>query len=336
MSKELKVVIYGLGAIGSLIAKNLLNRKNVKLIGGIDVDPSKVDKDLGEVIGMGKIGAKVVHDNDAEEILNREKLDVAIHTVTTYLDKAYSQLEKCIKAGVNVVSTAETLAYPWYRFPRIAEKLDSLAKKYNVTIIGTGVNPGFIFDTLPAFLTSVCVNVKNIHIIRSIDASKRRYPFQKKYGLSLTPEEFEEKMKKGEITAHVGYAESIMLISSMLGIKLDKVFEKQEPIIADKPMETNYFKIEAGQVCGIRGLGVGYIDDREFIKLELLAAVGREDYDEVIIDGNPPLKWRNEYGTAGDIATAAMVINVIPKILNAPKGLITMKNITIPSYTSEF
>jgi len=336
MSEEIKVVIYGLGAIGSLIAKHLYNRKGIKLVGGIDIDPNKVGNDLGEVIGVGKLGVMVVHNDEAVELFRSEVPDVAVHTVTTYLDKAFPQLEKCIKSGVHVVSTSETLAYPWYRFPKIAEKLDALAKEHKVTVLGTGVNPGFIFDTLPAFLTSVCVDVKRIQVVRSIDAAKRRYPFQKKYGLSLTPEEFKEKMKKGEITAHVGYAESIMLISSMLGVELDNIIEGQEPVIADKQMKTQYFDIKPGQVCGIRGIGIGYRNGEEFIRLELIATVGREDYDEVIIEGNPPLKWRNEYGTSGDIATAAMVINMIPKVLKAPRGLITMKDVTIPSYVTSF
>ena len=332
----MRVVIYGLGAIGILIAQNLVKKEKIKIIGAIDIDPNKVGKDVGEVIGLDKpLNAKVIHDRKSLDFLLETRPEIVIHTVATYLDKIYPQIVRCIKAGANVVSTAETLAYPWYRYPELATLIDEMAKNHRVTVLGTGVNPGFIFDTLPAFLTSTCVEVKKIHVVRSIDAAKRRYPFQKKYGLSMTPEEFHEKITKGEITAHVGYAESIMLMASMLGIKIDKVEEGQEPVVADKYMKTQYFEIQPGRVCGIRGYGIGYIGDSEFIRLELIAAVGREDYDEVIIDGNPPLKWRNEYGTAGDIATAAMVINMIPKVLKAPPGLITMKDITIPSISYE-
>ncbi len=330
-AKKINVAIYGLGAIGVLIARYLREKHWVSLVGAIDIDPSKVGKDVGEIIGVGALGVKVVHDNEALEFLKDSNVDVVVHTVTTYLDKAFPQLEKAIRAGANVVSTSETLAYPWYRFPELADKLNDLAKRNNVTVLGTGVNPGFIFDTLPAFLSSVCVSVNKISVTRSIDAAKRRYPFQKKYGLSLKPDEFYEMMEKGEITAHVGYAESILLISSMLGIKIDRVVEKQEPVIAEKHVKTQYFDIPKGHVSGIRGLGIGYVNDKEFIRLELIASVGRSDYDEIVIDGNPRLKWRNEYGTSGDIATAAMVINAIPKVIEAGPGLITMKDITIPT-----
>ena len=332
MPGNIRVVLYGLGSIGALIARHVMRRKGVEIVGAVDVAPDKVGKDLGEVIGLGeRLGVRVVHDDEALDLMLRSKPHVVLHATATYLDEIYPQIVKCIKAEANVISTAETLAYPWYRYPELATLIDEMAKKYCVRVLGTGVNPGFIFDTLPAFLSSACVDVRRIHVIRSIDASKRRYSFQKKYGLGMTVQEFRDKMSKGEITAHVGYAESIMLVSSMLGLRIDKISEGQEPILADRRMETQYFKIEPGQVCGIRGYGIGYVEGREFIRLELLAAVGRMDYDEVIIDGDPPLKWRNEYGTAGDIATAAMIINAIPRVLRAPPGLLTMKDITVPS-----
>jgi len=332
MPESVRVVLYGLGSIGALIAKHVMKRKGVEAVGAVDVAPDKVGKDLGEVIGLGeRLGVRVVHDDEALDLMLRVKPHVALHATATYLDKIYPQIVKCVKAGANVISTAETLAYPWYRYPELATLIDEMAKKYCVRVLGTGVNPGFVFDALPAFLSSVCVDVRRIHVIRSIDASKRRYSFQKKYGLGMTVQEFQEKMSRGEITAHVGYAESIMLISSMIGLRVDKISEGQEPIVADKHVETQHFKIEPGRVCGVRGYGIGYVGGREFIRLELLASVGRTDYDEVVIDGDPPLKWRNEYGTAGDIATAAMIINAIPRVLRAPPGLLTMKDIALPS-----
>jgi 4-hydroxy-tetrahydrodipicolinate reductase len=327
---SIRIAIYGLGSIGSLIAKHVITKPGIRLVGGIDISTDKVGRDIGEVVGLGKsLDMSVVHDNNAVEVLR--EADVVLHSTSTHLDKIYPQIVKCIKAGADVISTSETLAYPWYRYPELAFLIDETAKKQNVTVLGTGVNPGFIFDTLPAFLSSACVAIDRIHIVRSIDASKRRYSFQKKYGLGMTVQEFQDKISRGEITAHVGYAESIMLTSYMLGLKIDRVEEGQEPIIADKYMETQYFKIQPGQVCGVRGYGIGYVEGREFIRLELYASVGREDYDEVIIDGEPKLKWRNEYGTAGDIATAAMIINMIPRVYKAPPGLITMKNILTPT-----
>ncbi|MEM3607055.1 MAG: dihydrodipicolinate reductase [Candidatus Bathyarchaeia archaeon] len=318
------VAIYGLGYIGALIAKAALSKKNIKLVAGIDVDLSKIGKDLGEVLNLNKkLGVKVAHDDEAEKILSEAKPQIVLHSTLTHLNEIYPQLIKCIKVKANVISTAETLSYPWYRYPKLASLIDEEAKKAGVAVLGTGVNPGFIFDSLPAFLTSVCIKVNRIHIIRVINAALRRYSFQKKYGLGMSLEEFKDKA-----SGHTGYAESILLLASIIEVKIDKIEEKQEPILAERNLRTEYFNINPGQVCGLKGYGIGYVNGKEFIKLELIAAVNQKDFDEIIIDGEPPLKWRNEYGTSGDIATAAMVINMIPKVLNAPKGLITMKEFT--------
>jgi 4-hydroxy-tetrahydrodipicolinate reductase len=328
-------VLYGLGPIGCLIAKKALERSGIDILGGIEVDANKVDKDLGEVLGIQNLGVPVVHDDYAVEFLSRVKPDVAILTTGTYLDRIYPQIMKCIETGTNVLSTSETLAYPWYRYPDLSDYIDREARRKNVTVLGTGVNPGFIFDSLLAILTSACTRIDSIKAVRSINASRRRDAFQRKIGLGLSVSEFERMYKENRITGHVGYVESIMLLSSIMNIRLDRVNEGQEPVIAEKPMKTRYFDIEKGCVCGIRGIGVGYLGEKEFIRLEFIAIVDGVDYDEIVIEGEPPQEWRNKPGLYGDLATAGMILNMIPKMLNTRKGIITMKDVTIPSISHE-
>jgi len=327
----IRVAVYGLGPIGILIAKETLKKKDLNLVAAFDIDPLKIGKDLGDIIGVEeKIGIYVDDDANALQTLKNSGVKVVLHSTSTYLDKNYTQIVKCIEAGANVISTSETLSNPWVRYPELATLLDELAKKYCISIIGTGINPGFIFDTLPIVMTSVCTEVNNIHVIRSLDASKRRYSFQKKYGLGLKVDDFKDKMEKGELTAHTGYSESINLIANALGVNLDKIIEGQEPLIAKKDMKTQFFNVREGQVSGIHGFGVGFLKEKEFIKIELSAEVDGVEFEEVTIEGTPPIKWRSS-GISGDIATAAMVINMIPKILTSKPGLRRMCDIPYPS-----
>jgi len=327
---DVRVAIYGVGAIGMGIAKFILRKTGIEIVGAIDISPEKVGKDLGEILGLEeKLG--VVVSNDASAVLSRGKPDITLHATGSFLDKVYPQIVEIVKAGSNVISTCETLAYPYYRYPELSEKLDKLAKDHGVTVLGSGVNPGFIYDTLVVTLTGVCETVEKIKAARSLDAAKRRYPFQKKIGLGLSPEEFRHKLEAGEITAHVGYAESIMLVATALGWKIDRIEEIQEPVIAEKSLETKYFKIKPGEVAGVRGFGIGYMNGREVIRVELVAAVGAEDYEEIVIEGNPKLHWRNSVGIPGDLATVAIVVNMIPHVLKASPGLVTMIDLPPPS-----
>jgi 4-hydroxy-tetrahydrodipicolinate reductase len=324
-----KAVVYGLGPIGQLIAKVALER-GIELVGAIDIDPSKVGRDVGELIGIkSSIGVRV--EGDADKVLNETKPDVVLHSTGTWLDKVYPQLVKAIRVGADVVSTCETLAWPWYRYPELAELLDNYAKAHGSTVLGAGVNPGFALDVLPAVLTVTLTRLSRVRVVRSLDASRRRYSFQRKIGLGMSLSQFKEALAKGDITAHVGFAESVLLMASMMGIRLDRVEEGQEAIVADRHYETQYFKVEEGQVRGVVGHGSGFVGNNEVIRVELRACIACEDYEEVTLEGEPTVTWRSS-GTPGDPATVAVVVNLAKRIIDAKPGLITLKDLVNYSY----
>ncbi len=323
---SLKAVLYGLGPIGALIGK-VAYLKGFEIAGGIDIDPGKVGKDLGELIGLGeKLGVHV--SSDPEEVLSRTRPDIVFHATVSYLDRAYPQIVKAMKYGANVISTCETLAYPYYRYPELAELIDAYAKKAGVTVLGTGINPGFILDLLPAILTIPLMRVQRIRAVRSLDAGRRRYSFQRKIGLGLHPDDWKRRLESGDISGHVGYAESVLLIASMLGVNIERVEEAQEPIIAERDYRTEYFHISPGSVRGLKGYGIGYLKGKEFIRVELIAAAGAEDYEEIVLEGEPRITWRSS-GTPGDIATAAVVVNLAPQVVEAEPGLITIRDLRV-------
>ncbi len=328
---SLRVAVYGLGQIGMLIARKVFEREGLELVAALEVDPSKIGRDVGEVANMGeRTGVIVSGESEATEILRGSGADVVLHATSSFLDKIYPQIVKCVEAGIDLISTSETLANPWYRYPQLASKIDRMAKENNVSIIGAGINPGFVFDALPILMTLVCTRIDYLRVTRSLDTGKRRLSFQKKYGLALSVDEFKRKMDSGEITAHVGYGESVDLIATALGVKLTRIAERQEPIVAEKPLKTQYFEIMPGRVSGVHGYGIGYAGGKELIRVELLAEAGREEFEEVIIEGEPPVKWRST-GISGDTATAAVIINLIPKVLEARPGLLRITDIPLPS-----
>jgi 4-hydroxy-tetrahydrodipicolinate reductase len=333
VKEDIKVVIQGLGKIGCLIAKSVTQRSGLKLVGGVDIDPNLIGKDLGEVIGIGKnLGIKV--SDDIEAAIAESKPDIVVNCTKSFLDMIYPDLVKIIKSKVDVISTCETLVYPYYRYPDLAKNLDELAKENGVTVVGAGINPGFMLDVLVMVLTAPCVELKSVYAKRQLDLAKRRYSLQKKSGLSLSPEEWREKFKKKEITGHVGYAESVAFIAHTLGWRVDKIEEWQEPIVADKPLKTEFFNIQPGQVAGRNGGARALLGGEEVIRVEGISAVGVPEYEEIKINGIPPTHWKNEGGTHGDLGTAGIICNMIPRVINAPPGLLTMKDLPLPSYIS--
>jgi len=335
---KVRVVLCGIGAVGRRIAEFLLTKEGVEIVGAIDVAKDKVGRDLGEVLGIEKKLGVAVSD-DADVVLSGAQTDVMVHATTSFLKQVYPQIAKALEHGVNVVSTCEELSYPYFANTDIARKLDELAKKHGATVLGTGVNPGFVMDTLPITLTGACQKVNAIKVTRSLDAANRRVPFQKKIGAGLSPQELKQKLEKREITAHVGLEQSMNLIASALGWELDQVkVAPVEPVIAERHVASKVeggVTVEPGQVAGLRQSGWAIKEGKRVITLDMHAYMGAEEYELYTIDGVPPINMKNTPCMHGDLSTVAVIVNSIPKVINAPPGLVTMKDLPILSATPE-
>jgi 4-hydroxy-tetrahydrodipicolinate reductase len=168
-----------------------------------------------------------------------------------------------------------------------------------------------------------------------MNSGKRRIPFQKKVGTGLTEDVFREKIAKKEITGHVGLDISISLIANSLKWTLDEIIDiPPEPVIADKTLETSYTTVQPGYVAGLKDQAYGVMNGVRVINLVFVAHAGVDkEFDAIEIDGVPPLTMSIDGGVHGDTGTTAMVINSIPKVINALPGLYTMADLPIPSAT---
>jgi 4-hydroxy-tetrahydrodipicolinate reductase len=332
MENEIKVVLFGVGPLGVAIARGMLEKKGMRIVGVVDTAKDLVGKDLGEVLKLGKTLGVMVTD-DAKSLLSKLRPRMAIIATKSTVKGIYPELTMCIKAGVNVVSTCEELSYPYHKEPRLSAEIDKLAKKHDVAVLGTGINPGYLMDALPITLTGPCLRVDSMRVTRMMDSSKRRIPFQKKIGTGLTPDQFEKNIREKVITGHVGLVESIAMIASALGWKLDSITEfPPEPIIAKKEVTTPYTIVKPGYVAGLKSVAHGTKGGKPVIVLEFAAnALVEEEYDAISIDGIPNVNQKIIGGVHGDIGTVAVILNMIPKVLNAAPGLATMKDLPSPS-----
>ena len=325
---KVRAVIFGCGPIGCSVARYAAQRTDIELVGAIDIDESLAGRDLGEVAGVdSKLGVTVSADTD--NVLSETRPDVVFLTTSSFMVMVYPQIEKCVRAGANVISTCEELSFPYRKSPQLAAETDRVAKAHSVTVLATGVNPGFLMDTWPLFMTGVCRQVERIRAVRVQDASPRRGPFQKKIGAGRTLEEFETLVASGTLK-HVGLPESIAMIADGLGWELDDITESIKPVIATRQVKTDFVTVEPGQAAGVRQVGRGLRTGEELITLEFEAAVGgSESYDAVYITGTPNLEVVIKGGTHGDIATAAIAVNCIHRVVEARPGLLTMKDLPV-------
>jgi 2,4-diaminopentanoate dehydrogenase len=327
MSDRIRIVQYGLGPIGAAVARHAVERKGLELVGAVDIDPAKVGMDAGEVIGLGQLlGFPVTA--TLSQTLERVEADVALHTTSSYFDLFQSQVIEILEAGLDIVSTAEELSFPWLDHPEAAGEIDAVARRAGKTVLGTGVNPGFLMDALPLFLTAICQRVEHIEVTRIINASTRRGPFQAKIGAGMKVETFEAKMAAGRM-GHVGLPESMAMIFDTLGKQLVRYESTVEPVLAEEFIKTAHLEVQAGQVRGLKQVARGYGEEGEFVVLTFVAALeAGEDGDTIKISGKPDLKVTLK-GTNGDLATVAMAVNAVWRVREASPGLVTMRDLPI-------
>jgi hypothetical protein len=328
---SVRVMHFGLGPVGAAVVKQIAVRRGLTSVGAIDIDPAKVGRDLGEVAGLSKrLGVKI--SGDAAKALKSAKPDVIVLCTSSSIKKVLPQIEVILKAKRPIVSTAEELSYPEYTHVRYARKIDALARQARVAVLGTGVNPGFTMDALPIMLTAVCERVDRIAVQRIQDARSRRLPFQQKIGAGLTTEQFQRQVDEGTVR-HVGLTQSIAMIGDAMGWSLDRITDDIQPKLAAVTISSEYLAVDPGYVCGIIQDGIGYRKGEPLIRLHMEAYLGApESFDAIQIEGAPPLSLRMISGIHGDVATASMVINSIPRVLAATPGLHTMRDLPLPSF----
>jgi hypothetical protein len=330
---NIRVIHFGLGPIGAAIVKQVATRPGFKIVGGIDIDPAKAGRDLGDVVGLPKrLGVKV--SDDALTVLKAAKPHIVVLCTSSSIKKVMPQIETILKSKTAIVTTTEELSYPGYTHIRQARRIHAWAKKARVALLATGVNPGFAMDALPIALTAVCERVDRVAVNRVQDARIRRLTFQQKIGAGLSTEQFQKKVDDGSVR-HVGLTESIAMIADALGWTLDRITDEIQPKLATLTVASEFLAVDPGYVCGLIQDGVGYRRGEGVIHLHMEAYLGApESYDSVEIEGSPRLSMKLAGGIHGDVATASIVVNSIPHVLKASPGLHTMRDLPLPSFFS--
>ena len=318
MNEPLPVIVQGLGPIGVRIVEAALAAPFLKVVGAVEINPEMVGRPLADVVeGAPDI---TIRDSIVAARADAPSDDtILIHCTGSYLDRVSPQIEEALRAGLHVVSTCEELTFPYERHAEIASALDALAQRAERTVVATGVNPGFLMDALPASLISISHSIQSVSVRRVQDPSRRRVPFQQKVGMGLSPAQWDERRDAGGF-GHVGLVESARLLGDALGWTLT---DWQHDMV---PCRAAGQELVQGTLETLRGTA----SDGRFVDLHFEAnAAVDEEYDEIVVDGTPPLKLRFDGGVFGDDATAAAVLRAARVIPNTRRGLVTVLDLPL-------
>jgi 4-hydroxy-tetrahydrodipicolinate reductase len=332
--EKVKVIIWGLGAMGSGIAEMLLDKKGVEIV-GVAGREGKQGKSMYDFLSVKRGNRPDVIIGSPEAVITEKAADVVMLCTDSFTKKAFDKIKFILEKKINCVTSAEEMAYPAAQEPELAKQIDRIAKTNGVSVLGTGINPGLIMDLLAILWTGCCRDVEHITARRVNSLSPFGPAVMEEQGIGLTQEEFLNGVKTGKLAGHVGFHESIHMIADAIGWKVDEVKQSMEPIMTQVDRKSPYGFAKAGNVAGCSMKGFGSVEGKAKIEMDHpqqiepeLAGVKTGDY--VIIKGTPNVNMVNSPEIPGGIGTIAMMVNMIPQIINARPGLQTMISLPVP------
>ncbi|HOS68575.1 MAG TPA: 2,4-diaminopentanoate dehydrogenase [Bacillota bacterium] len=335
MRKEnVKVIIWGLGAMGGGMADMLLKKKGVEIVGAVGRG-AKIGKSMYDYIKTEKGSRKDVIIGSYEDVIKEKAADVVLICTDSFTKGVFDKIKYCLEKKINVISSAEQMAYPKAAEPELTKQLDEIAKANGVTVLGTGINPGLIMDLLVIAFTGACEEVEHIVARRVNSLSPFGPAVMEEQGIGITVDEFKEGVRTGKLAGHVGFAESIGMIADAIGWKLSDFKQSMEPIVTEVDRKSPYGFAKAGDVAGCAMKGYGYVDGELKIEMDHPQQIephlgGVETGDYIIIKGTPNVNMANKPEIPGGIGTIAMCVNMIPHVINSRPGLKTMIDLPVP------
>lgn len=333
--EKVRVILWGIGAMGKGMAEMLLDKKGVEIVGVVG-RTYRLGKSMYEYLDVERGDRPDIIIGEYDEVIQEGAADIVLISTNSFVADSFDKIKYCLEKKINVISTAEEMAYPYAQEPELSKEMDRLAKENNVSVLGTGINPGLIMDLLVITLTGACIDVDSIKAERINNLSPFGPAVMHGQGVGIGVDEFNERVEKDELDGHVGFPESIGMIANALGWKLSEEVElSREPIVSSVYRKSPHAEVQAGDVAGCNMKGYGKVDGE--LKIEMLhpqqvepQLEGVDTGDFISIKGTPNIDMAINPEVPGGIGTIAMCVNMIPQVINATPGLKTMIDLPVP------
>jgi 4-hydroxy-tetrahydrodipicolinate reductase len=320
-----RAVVYGVGAMGSIMTR-LLVEKGAQVVGAVARSPAKIGRDLGEVAGLGFTLGVAVGDDPAG-LLAEAEADVAVVAVGSYLGPMYDHFRVCLENGVNVVTIEEESFFPWSTAPTLARQLDELAKRHGATIMGSGAQDAY-WMTLPSVLMGAAHRVHSVHGRTRWNVDDYGPEVAAHVHAGWTPDEFEAHVAEHGWPSFV-VRNTVDALVADAGLTPGEVRSSVTPVLAVEPIQSRALgqPIRRGCLLGVTDTATITTEEGPVFEFQQTGCVygsGESDVNEWVVRGEPAeLRLRNDR-VPTRLATCTQVINRIPDVINAAPGFVTV------------
>lgn len=323
-ARELRVVLFGVGVIGSGVLRLAQTRARLRIVGAVVRRPELEGRPAREVVPEAP--ADLVLSTDGAAVLRDTRPDVVIVATRSRLHEVLPQLRLAAEAGAAIACTAEELAYITPDDAADAREIFDLAEKHRVAIVALGINPGFLLDVWPLLLSSLAHDIATIHAERAVDLSGFGPTVRASLGVGYWPDAFERELARGTIAGHLGFRESLRLIGNAIGRPVDETSVVTRPILAVGRRKLIGGEIVPGQTAGVSQVATGRTNGTEWLRLTMNASVSLDEanvapVDRFEITGATTLTATISPGVSAVAGTVGRIVNAIPAVAAAAPGV---------------
>ena len=334
--RKVRVALWGFGAMGKGIARLLLSRHGVEIVGVCDRYEAYAGQSIYGLLELDRRDrAEVKVSATIEEALAAAPVDCCVIATDSFVKDVFPKIREVVTRGINVLTIAEEMSFPAAQHPELAAEMDRLARAHGVSVLGTGINPGLMMDLLAVCLSGAMTEVSHVRCERVNSLSPFGQTVMHEQGIGITPEQFEQGKADGSLAGHVGFHESAAMIAKALGFTYDSLTQDMQPIITEVDRKSPHGFAAKGQVAGVNMTASARRDGEELIALihpqqiePQLAGVDTGDY--ITLQGTPPIDMAVKPEVNGGLGTIAMACNTLPVVVAARPGLLTMLDLPVP------
>ncbi len=192
MAKKLKAAQYGCGKMSKYLMTYLLE-KGAEIVAAFDKNPALIGQDIGEFLGIEKMGVVISDADQAETVLKSVKPEVCVVATMSTIEDIKDAFIACAKSGVNGISTCEEAIYPWNSNPKRTAELDALAKENGITLAGSGY-PDMYWGVLIDVLAGSMHKITKIKGVSSYNVEDYGIALAHGHGAGLSQTEFMEQI----------------------------------------------------------------------------------------------------------------------------------------------
>lgn len=334
-----RVIVWGTGNVGVPALRIVLSNPALELAGVIVANPDKIGRDAGELCGLPPTGVRAT--GDVAAALAGGADAVAYCASGDFRPtEAIDDVERCLRAGLNVVSTSIYPLYDPSSAPEdLRQRIGAACTAGRSSIFVSGVDPGYINDVVPLLLSGLCERIDEVRAFEIFNYSTYAQPEAVRNLVGMgQPLDATPPMLTPGVPSMV-WGGPIRLMARGLGLTLDTIRERVEKRALERTVTTQLGQFDAGTMGAFRLEIEGIAGGKPLLVIDHITRIVNDialDWPRargdgahgVILSGRPNLtvtfEPEDESGAAGggNTTAAARIVNAIPFVCQAPPGLL--------------